>query len=324
MFETILHTESPTWNACLLILCTCADGLRGRLRGCPCHPMECKAAAAKGYIYKFPNNNKGRTGPWLWEWVNEELSIWREAWQELLNDPGVRAKDSLYQSWHHAVGLLSASTKLKFAYADRSPWLIWRVRRDPSVARRWIDDYCKRRERFGLGDSHAQLHRLENKFLCPNGVLADGMEKLAESGTVTPELHSALLPYEQARLDGSRAEGIHRATHQSLMRAQRSNFAYWTTSNLIEQYMRTYHEETAQGNAARFHRFFTHYKSILQANARLVARLVPKRITDAALDAKIFRMFPYSTDDVSELVGKPRMSHSQRPRKPKEPHFDLV
>eukprot|EP00971_Amphidinium_carterae_P062168 1230744-Amphidinium_carterae.1 len=120
----------------------------------------------------------------------------------------------------------------------------------------------------------------------------------ADGGALDEILHSALLPYEHIRLDGSPAEGVHRSVHLAKQQAPSSRMPYWSANVRLEQNIAQWSKiSESVHEAERFLAFFgPGGASRLYSKQWRMHPNLPRgvRMTRKAIVAAAYRLYPHN------------------------------
>ena len=128
-----------------------------------------------------------------------------------------------------------------------------------------------------------------------------------------PCLLDALAPYLVARLDGSEAEGLHRSTKLSKLRAPSSKVPFWASTIRMLQNIEEYKEAVAHPDLKQL------FMAFFASPARLYHHYWPSppnlpkitKIQRGTLIAKTYRCYPYNFEDWHLL--KDALAATKRP-----------
>ena len=294
-----------------------AQRVQGWACACACHEQECLDAARKGTIFDCPQGMKGRRATELHGRLQGLLQEWGTSMENLLPTllgtatPPDHAETSQIL---FAMRRFQAATQLKFGFTNEFPWTLWRVRNEPAIADQLVKD-------FDAAEASGKwTHRLLKRFCSPLSDLPNRQSLLehAAGQPISAILHEALLPYENALLDGKGAEGVHRDVHQAVRHAPSSRFPYWAAAVRLSQNLETYGILESTNNLDSFEDHWLHYKSIVQKPKRASdgsvrrAKTRNARLPEPDFLAKVYRLFPHNLENLDWLkptlqAGKPNL-----------------
>eukprot|EP00971_Amphidinium_carterae_P349632 6491117-Amphidinium_carterae.3 len=272
---------------------------------CNCHELECIEYASKSKV--FPCPMKSMRAPRLHDHLETAKQALGEEMLQLASCPEFDCHPHLRTSIRDATDTLLSSVALKFAFTSGMPWLLWRLRANPGLARHILSDFD---EKVAQG---RVCHRLHTKFASPP--LRQHLEALTRGEPLSDELDVALLPYEVARLDGAAAEGVHRNVQLTINRASASRFCYWSAHLRLKQNIAVWEGIKSNGDPVAMQRFLSFFAqpSRLQAKVWTFPALPkPARIKRSLLLAKHYRLWPNNMVDFAWLVAKKESSPSLR------------
>ncbi len=220
---------------------------------------------------------------------------------------GKEVSDAVRIAWR----TLMSMTKVKFQWLNRSPWTVWRLRENRSVAQLWLaesnaDDSAVEGNREGASK---RAHRIVKHFC--TGELGKQLAAFAVGDEILEGsiLDHELKAYETAFIDGLSVEGVHRDVNVVCSRASSSTFPFWASELRLRQNLDLYNSEVDAGRGASFHDYLTNYKCVLQSRKLALhgGMAAPVKIPLPDFLARVYRLFPYNLHDwldfVSESIG---------------------
>jgi hypothetical protein len=290
----LIASDDRFWlsNRLVASLSSEVEELRGFCTGCHCHPEECKAARRKGHVFRCVY--KGRNGPYL----HSGVAKFQQTWQKVFERTGSRVELAMYPDLHDDFLLMARRAtsyiKLKFGFTVEMPWLLWRVRAEPSIASDILELHAQEAAAVEDGTSTRASHRLTVKFAT---LFGDDLRAHAAGEGLTQRLSDALQPYEFASLDGAGAEGVHRSVSLYCSHSSSSKFGYWASSLRLSQNLAVHDQAVADGEAEYFYKSFRAAKCILQRSTRWSRALRPRRVKWLPFLNRCYRLFPHYLQD---------------------------
>ncbi|CAK0875807.1 unnamed protein product [Prorocentrum cordatum] len=282
------------------------DVERSWMQGCPCHEEECIEHARKGMTFKCPNNRKSCRGPQIRQRLQDTFARWRDNHIALRTTSDDDPTGEIYSAVHAAYSHLLGVAKHKFKFLDHLPYRFWEAR-DPAIARELLGLY-----RRGVVDG-SQHHRVAVRW-CEGDLSADFIDHCEGRG-MSSRLDAEIKALEYAKFDGASAEAVHGQLARIATASTGSSFRFKASGVRLNQNLTEYDLYCSLGWADKLHAYWNKHKAALQSKTGRRGALVPKRVSDAAYCAQVYRYGWHSQQDWSELrshvSGQPRARRAQ-------------
>ena len=166
--------ETLFWQQCRVLKAFASSTEMMRLwgLGCSCHEQQLREASKRGETFHCPW--KSMRGPEVYWQVQAFLAALETSVHTLVADDDIR-EAGLGGDLLQGQQLLSAHVQLKFGYANQMPWLLWRCRLEPAVAKQILDSYDFHIDKISRGE-RSSVHRLHSRFAAPAGPLRRHLE----------------------------------------------------------------------------------------------------------------------------------------------------
>lgn len=282
---------------CNLISGECEEP-RGRMKGCPCHQLECYDMAKKGGLFICPNNLKGVHGPYAESYITEHVAHLHEAQQYVFRDEFNHIiMDDFRTHLQIAYGKLIGNVRLRWGFIFTMLYrLIWRGRNIEVLKGLYLQFQEERR----AGKSH---HRVILRFFMEDGDLFTHVMLYMQGSPIHVYLDECWYGYEHALFDGSSGEGVHRDLNAVRRAASHSEFRYKAACVRTKQNFEEYDMHTGgKRTTKRFEHLWKMYKSILSRN-RFPSLIRPVRLKTKTFLQKVYRYGLYSIEDWRALDG---------------------
>lgn len=261
----------------------------------------------KGSVFDCPANRKSQRGPELWDETNSRFDRWdskMSAMMDVAASKGKEVSDAVRIAWR----TLMSMTKIKFQWLNRSPWTVWRLRENRSIAQVWLAE--NNADGLAAGGNREtaskRAHRIVAHFC--TGELGKQLAAFAVGGEILEGsiLDHELKAYETAFIDGLAVEGVHRDVNVVCSRASSSTFPFWAAEIRLRQNIDLYNSEVDAGRGSSFHDRLTNYKCVLQSrNLSLHGGMAaPVKLPLSDFLARVYRLFPYNLHDWSDFVSQ--------------------
>ena len=203
------------------------------------------------------------------ERIENAVQSWQEA-RDTCNAGLADPDGEVFDALHRAYGRLIANTIRRFGYTR---WLeyvcVWRAR-DP---RRAADAMGMARRRI---EEKKHVRRVLLNFV--TGELGKDFERHARGEGLSDALDVELSIYEDAVVDGTTGEAIHKDVHRFMDISSAATFRYISATSRLDQDLTEYDRFVEEGKLQLFHTIWDNYKVLLQTNRTALARMQPRRM----------------------------------------------
>jgi len=190
---------------------------------------------------------------------------------------------------HSALTRMLAVCRLKFAWVDDLPFLIWQA--DSPRTASWFLRKC--------AESRDPPHRVTLRFSETD--LSTAMKEWANGGVLADTLNTELRVYRNCKLDDTWAEACHRDVSRESKRNTRASQGWVSASLRLQQNLAVF-DALPGPTVRRASIMFQRWKAIAQVNARRANLLVRRKAPSKTVLQFVYRSGQYALEDWSSRL----------------------